>query len=116
MLLSRHGTLRAGSLNTRVTIQKPVVGSDSEGSPKTVWATLDIVAAEVEALSAQERVDAAQAQLNITHAVVLRYRQQRDVTHNMRLLFRGRVFEIIDLDYDERNHKWLQVTCREIVI
>lgn len=104
----------AGQYNRRVTIQKPAVSSDTEGSPKTIWSTLDRVWAKVEPLSARERLQAAQAELDVTDSVTIRYRT--DVTHNMRLLYGTRVLEIQEVIPDEARHVDLQLLCQELIV
>jgi len=108
----------AGQYNRRVIIQKTAVGSDSEGSPKTIWAVVDTVWAKVEALTAQERVAAAQAQLDVTDSVTIRWRPDlvQAQIHNMRLLYGDRVLEIHDVISDEARHVDLQFLCLEMII
>lgn len=110
-----HSAL-AGRRNKRVTIQKPVVGTDSEGSPKTVWQVLDVVWAAVETLSAHERIAAAQAQLDVTDQVTILYRA--DMTgaaiHNYRVLYRSRVLEIKEVIPDEKRQVTIDLLCQEV--
>jgi SPP1 family predicted phage head-tail adaptor len=108
----------AGQYNRRVTIQKPTVGTDSEGSPKTVWSTLDTVSAKIEPLSARERIAAAQAQLDVTDSVTIRYRNDMAsaAVHNYRVLYSGRVLEIKEVIPDEARRVDMQLICLEMQV
>ena len=109
----------AGQYNQRVTIQKPMVSTDSEGSPKTIWVTLaSRIAAKVESLSAQERIAAAQAELDVTDSVTIRRRDDMDdaAVHNYRLLYRTRVLEIKAVIPDEARRVDMQLICQEMQV
>jgi SPP1 family predicted phage head-tail adaptor len=66
----------------------------------------------VEGVSSREALELGQADVSVTHKVRLRYVD--GMTHNMRLLWRGRVLEIVSLlEYANRSEH--VATCEEAV-
>lgn len=85
--------MRIGKLRHRVTLQKlgrtrnPVTGGWTED-----WVDVDPVWASIEPLSAREFIAAQASQSEVTARIVIRHRP--DVTAAMRILYRGKVYNI----------------------
>lgn len=110
--------MRAGKLQWRVVLQNRAPTTDTEGSPGDDWVTVATIWADVQPLTANELLQAAQAEAQVTHQVNIRYR--RDIGHNSRLLFDAgdgfgsRVLDIIAAPIDVgMNHRELQLLCQE---
>lgn len=114
---------RAGELRHRITIQREDKEDDGIGGqqPKTSypsdgsgWTNVYCsVAASIEPISGGEAIVARQMQDTVTHKIVMRYRD--GITAAMRVLFKGRVFNIREVrNFDERNWK-LELRCEENV-
>lgn len=82
----------ASRLRHRVTLQQPSETPDGAGGVTRTWQDVATLWAEIEALSANESVEAARLVSGITHRITLRYRS--GVTAQMRVSFDGRVFNI----------------------
>lgn len=105
--------MRAGDLRHRVTIQQLVTVYDEYNQPVEMWQDLTTVWAAIEPLSGREYWQAKAVNAEVTHRVRMRYRA--GITPEMRLVFNGRVFEILAvLNLEERNIE-LQLLCKEAV-
>ena len=86
-------TLDPSKLRHPVEIQKRTQVQDSTtGEITHTWARLKMVWASVEPLSAREFIAAQAGQSQITARIVIRYRDDVDAT--MRILFRGKIYNI----------------------
>ena len=107
----------AGRLKWRVVLQSRAPTVDSEGSPREGWTTIATVWADVQPLGAQELLQAAQAELQISHMVTIRWRS--DVGHNSRLLFDAQdgvgshVLDVLSVVDVGLNHVEMQLLCQE---
>ena len=102
----------AGKLRERVTIQQAAEARNSLGETTLSWATFTERWASVEGVSSREALELGQADVSLTHRVRMRYVD--GMTHNMRLLWRGRVLEIVSLlEYANRSEH--VATCQEAV-
>lgn len=109
MKLGRVG--RAGQLNRPVQIQQRSSTVDAEGNPIVTWATVQTVWAAIDALSARERVQSGQLEQDTTHVLTMHY--PASVTHESRILYGSRVFDVRTVvNVGEANRK-LEVTCYE---
>jgi SPP1 family predicted phage head-tail adaptor len=110
--------MRAGLLRRRVQVQRRVSSTDAEGSPQESWTTIRSAWAAVAALTAQERLLAAQAGVQVTHSVTMRYAADLVVptAHDLRLVEGARVLEVTSepVDIQER-HRELRLQCRELL-
>lgn len=103
--------MRAGLLRHRVTIQSRGTGQDDYGGQVTTWTDLATVDAEVKPLSGKELVAAQAVQSVVTHQVCMRYRA--DVTAQTRLLYRGRILNILAAPSVDERDRELQLICSE---
>ena len=98
--------MRAGRMRHRVVIQQQTTTQDSLGQPANTWNDLDTVFAAVEPLSGKEFFDAQQVNAETTTRFRLRYRS--DVTHDMRISFRDRNYNIHSIiNAGERDHEMI---------
>lgn len=109
--------MRAGKLQWRIQLQNRTPTLDSEGTPQDGWTTVGTIWADVQPLGTLELLQAAQAELQVTHQVNIRYR--RDVGHNSRFLFDAgdgagnRVLDVQSVVDVGMNHRELQLLCQE---
>jgi SPP1 family predicted phage head-tail adaptor len=85
-------TLAAGRLRHRVRIQNLVSERDSEGVIQHEWVALATVWASVEPISGREFIQSGATQSEVTARITIRHRD--DVVANMRIVHRGRVYNI----------------------
>jgi len=92
--------VEAGRLRHKVTLQERVdlVDSngdaiqDQNGQQEYIWQTVAEIWAAVEALSAREFIAAQTTESKVVARITIRYRQ--DLNYSMRILFRGKVYNI----------------------
>lgn len=105
--------MRAGKLRHRVTIQSPSLNQDpSTGEMLNGWADVATVWAEVTDLSVKEFLAAQAGQSEVSSRVRIRYREGIDAT--MRILYRGRVYNIQGVLADAKSGlEYLTLPCSE---
>ena len=84
--------IHSGSMRERVTIQKPVESQSSFGETTLSWEDEGTVYASVMGVRASDYFAAQQAGVLVTHRIRIRFFP--GITHQHRLLWRGRVMEI----------------------
>lgn len=104
--------MRAGLLRHRVVIQTATATKDSIGGDVETWATLAEVWGEVRPLSGREALEAQRITSTASHFITIRYRA--DVTALMRVVWRGRVFEISQVQNTDGRDTSLVLWCSEI--
>lgn len=77
--------MRAGNLNHRVAVLKPVRVQDATGQEVVSWSEVGQRWANVKTLGGRELMYARQAQSRTTHTVTLRYDPDIDATHKVKL-------------------------------
>ncbi len=108
--------LAAGKLDKRVTIQERRSTDDGGGGEDITYADLATVPASVSPGTGREFVNAQQLTPELTHMVVMRYRDGVTPKHRLRYVVRGvsRFLPIhIVSDPDER-HEQLVLYCSEV--
>ena len=104
--------LDIGRMRERVTVQQATERRNSLGETTLEWATYAARWASVQGVSSREALELGQVDISVTHRVRMRYVD--GMTHNMRLLWRGRVLEIVSLlEYDNRSEH--VAVCEEAV-
>lgn len=103
----------AGKLRHRVTLQELVKTDDGYGGIAETWRDVATVWAAVEPLSGDERYAAQQVQSDLTHRVTIRYRA--GVRPQMRVMYAGRVLQIVAVIDREERHRYLELLCSEVV-
>jgi SPP1 family predicted phage head-tail adaptor len=106
-----------GELDQLVDFEAVTRVSDGMGGYTTegTWAPItdgEGIWARVRALRGSERLRAMQTHADVTHEVVVRYRD--DVTEEMRVVLGARVLKIVSPPIDPYEaHEWLQLLCTE---
>jgi SPP1 family predicted phage head-tail adaptor len=84
--------MRAGRLNKRVTLQKRIESTDSEGRTSETWVPLGSIWVGMDPSVGLEPVVAGQEEAQVSHRVTARFRP--DLDHNSRLLLGARVLDV----------------------
>lgn len=103
--------VRAGDFNRRVTIQSRSTTKDSFGEAQQTWSTVITCWARIEPLSGRELVLAQAINAEVTHLVEIFYRPT--VTAAMRVVYQGRVFNIVSVIDPDTAHISLELLCSE---
>jgi len=103
--------MRAGTLKDRVTIQRWAAENDPTWGPSPGWNAIGDVWANVTPVSGTEKPDAAGVQTTVTHRISMRYRA--DVTTKDRIIYRGRVLDIVSAIDAEGRRRELIIEARE---
>lgn len=105
--------MRTGKLRHRVTIQKPVQTQDTTtGELVQGWDDVATVWASVEPLSVRDFMAAQAAQSQVSARIAIRHRG--DLSPNMRITYRGKVYKIEGLLTDDHSGKeWLTIPVSE---
>jgi len=94
--------MRAGDLRHTVEIQKPVRTQDQNtGEVTTTWSRVAVVAAHVEPFSVRDFMQSQADQSELSARIKVRYRT--GITADMRILFRGQVYNIAGVQPDNRS-------------
>ena len=107
--------MRAGALNRRVTLQKPVQTTNAEGRTSTTWQSVLTVWAAIEPIQGREALLAAQAQTTLTHQVRIRGNlHSTGITARWRLAYGSRLFDIQSITDTKEAHEELILACQEL--
>lgn len=99
-----------GKLRERVTVQQASESRNALGETVLSWSTFATVWASVDGVSAREALTAGQNEVSITHKVQMRF--LAGMTQRMRLLWRGRILEIVSL-LEHENRSRHELICQE---
>jgi len=102
----------AGELRYRITLQKKIDITDNEGFTKPDWDDVATVWAAVENLHGREYWEAAAIQAENTVKFTIRYRP--DVDQTMRIIFRGKVYNILSVDNIKYRNEFIEIKAREL--
>lgn len=104
--------IQAGKLKHRITIQRKTPGRDASGGELTTWDTFATPYASVEPLQGREYNSASGEQAVATTRFRVRYLP--GVTSSMRVLFEGRVFNLVSPPIDpNKGHVELHLMTEE---
>ncbi len=107
--------MQSGKLRHRITLQARSGAVDDLGQPLDDWADVLTTWATVQPVSGREFQEGAQVEAEVTHKVWLRWRAGVALTPEMRVVYDGRVLDILSaVNVEERNRMWL-LLCREAV-
>lgn len=105
--------MNAGDLRERVTVLAYRETKNAMGEMMPVYdQTFAEVWASVNGVTAREFLLAGQQQTNISHRVQMRY--LTGLTHQMRILWRGRTLEIVSI-LERENRSQHELLCQETV-
>lgn len=103
--------IRSGDLNRRITIQARDTTVDGFGQQAATWADVLSCWASIRPLSGRELLS-AQAQVSeTTHEIQIRYRS--GITPANRVVYQGRVFNVLSVLDKDTKHKALTLLCSE---
>lgn len=103
--------VRAGDLTRRITIQQRATTRDTFGQQTTTWTDLLSCWAQIEPMSGRELITAQAVNSEITHTVTILYRSQ--IKPAMRVVYQGRIFNIVSVTDQNSDHVITQMTCSE---
>lgn len=103
--------VRSGDLNRRIAIQQRTTTPDGYGQQTTTWTDVITCWASIEPLNGRELVQAQAVQAETTHQVTILYRSS--ITAAMRVVYQGRVFNILSVIDPDTSHVALQLLCSE---
>jgi SPP1 family predicted phage head-tail adaptor len=102
--------INSGSMREQVTIQKPVEQQSSFGETTLTWVDESTVYASIMGVRASDYFAAQQAGALVTHRIRIRFFPS--LTHQHRLLWRGRVMEISSV-LERENRSIHEILARE---
>jgi SPP1 family predicted phage head-tail adaptor len=105
--------MKIGKLRHRVRLQEYVISKDSFGAEVENWSDTATVWASIEPLSGREYFAAQQINAEVSTKITIRYRA--GVKPTMRILFGGRIFEILSVINTEEKNRELILMCREVL-
>jgi SPP1 family predicted phage head-tail adaptor len=85
--------VQAGDLDQRVTLQHRITAPDGGGGYETSWSDIGTIWAKVVPLGAVETLTAQQSESRVSYQIWVRWRP--DLGADMRLIWRGKTFDII---------------------
>lgn len=100
-----------GQLRERCTIEQETSTADGMGGQVLAWQELLICWARVTPKTGGENVDGDQVTAHVHYEIVIRYRD--DVTAGMRVLWRGRVFNIRSIINRDEHYRYSILICEE---
>lgn len=103
--------MRAGRLSHRVTIQERTETQNATGEVEWTWVDVCSVWAEITAVSGREFFAAQQVQSNVSHSILMRYRQ--GIKAKMRVVEAGcaEVFYDIEAPLPNARRTELRLMC-----
>ena len=107
--------IRAGHLDRRILIQRPVVVRDEHGDELEGWVDVATVWAEFKRTGGNEEFRAAQT--SNVQTVTFRIRYRRGLDPKMSLVYEGRRYEILDVgESEDARQEGIVLSCeaREI--
>jgi SPP1 family predicted phage head-tail adaptor len=106
------GGIAAGTLNQRVTLQRKTVTQDSWGGAVESWSDVATVWANVRGFTGigaiSNEVQAGGSEVSRGKASI-RIRIRSDVTHDMRVQYRGKVYDIRDVCPNEEDRRYMDL-------
>ncbi len=106
--------MRAGRLNKRVTLERPVTTTDAYGGTETTWESVGDRWAGVEPLRGKEFFEAQAAQSEVELRVVVRYDSAiAGVDATWRVVYGARVFEVESAINTGERDEQIELMCKE---
>lgn len=105
--------MRSGQLRSRITFQEPIETRDNYGSVTITWSDVATISASMWPISGKEYVSMAQTQSAVTTRIWLRYRV--DLNTKMRIKFKDRIFNILQIINPDERNIMLEMVCAEEV-
>lgn len=103
--------MRAGDMRDRVTLRRWTPTNDPGWGQQPGWSDVEEFWASVTPVAATERFTQAGVQSVMSHRIVCRYRT--DLTSKDRLVYRGRVLDIVGLHDPDGRKRELLIEAKE---
>lgn len=103
-----------GALRERVDIQQVTETKDAIGSPIQTWTTIASTWAEVRQASGSETFRRQQIQSKAGWTIIVRYNSM--LTPQMRVIWRGRTFQITALENPDLRRRFLKIAAEELSV
>ena len=103
--------MNPGKLRHRITLQRYTEIVDPDGFTTQQWQDVATVWAAVENLYGREYWEAAAVQAENTVKFTIRYRP--DVDQAMRIVFRGKIYNIISVDNIKYRNEFIEIKAKE---
>ena len=94
-----------------ITLERPELTADGQGGSDRQWVKVTDLWAKIEPLSTNETFSKDQVESEITHRIIIRYRD--DIYPDMRFIKGQRSFEIIGVLNEMERNRWLELQCKE---
>jgi len=104
--------VKIGDLRQRITFQKLTTTVNENGFEVDTWEDYQTVWAAVSNLHGREYYAAAAVQAENTVKFTLRY--LKDIDTSMRILFRGKQYNIIAIDNIKYQNRYLEIKAQEV--
>ena len=98
-------------LNKRIVVEEPIKTTDNAGGFDINWSLIGSFWSEIKPASIKEENFADKKQKVITHEITIRYNSV--IKDNMRIIFDGRIFEIVAVVNLMEKGEFLQILVRE---
>lgn len=105
--------MNPGLLRHRITIQEHTETINENGFPEETWQDKHYLWAMIKTLQGREYYQAAATQNENTVRFVVRY--TAGITPDMRILHKGRTFDIVSVINDDEMNKTLTIMAKEVV-
>jgi len=103
--------MRVGKLRHKGIIESLVKGKDAVGGATESWTKFSDVWCDIKPLNGKEKYVSSEKHATATHQVLLRY--VNGINPKMRLLSRGRVFEVVAVLNINEEDKMMQLVVEE---
>ena len=104
--------MEIGTLRHRITLQKLIVSTNSNGFEVETWKELKTVWAAVSNLQGREFFAAAAVQAENTVKFTIRY--VSDIDPTMRIIFRNKRYDIVAIDNKKYQNKYMEIKAQEV--
>lgn len=105
--------LDIGDLNQRITLLKPINSVDNNGFEIDSYYIYKKVWAKVSNLRGKEYFFAEAIKAEQTVKFTIRY--QKDIDTTMKILFRGKTYDINSIDNINYENRWIEIKALEVI-
>lgn len=108
--------VKTRELRHRITFQTLTLTPDGQGGSTESWANIPDTPtcwAKVTPKSAKERYFSQRVEMNTTHEIVVRWRN--DLTSKMRIVHEGKIFQIHGIRAEDEERWWTYIDAEENV-
>lgn len=105
-----------GEYNRRIMIQTRVTGRTPAGAPLAIWENLIPLWAKYRGETGMATIRREADHLGVMNSPVRcswRIRHRSTITSDMRVVHRGKVYDILRVQHDEANREWTDLVCEE---